>query len=149
MSEAIRDPNNRKAPKCRLYTLEARIGDTYDAMKAAGLQKYPDFHLGLTKFRELRPFYVKDATRETCMCIYHLRWKQYCDAMLKYRTTCRQMGISTCSCSFDGLNEKFLRQALVCQKASGDQKYDNVACVTNTCGSCKDCKRLTHVRTEG
>ena len=148
MSDAIRDPNNRKDPKHRLYSLEARIGDAYESMKAAGLRRFgPDFHLGMTKFRELRPFYVKDATRETCMCIYHLRWKQYCDALLKYRTTCRQMGVSTCSCNFDGLNEKFLRQAFVCPKVpgpSGVQKYDNVGCVTNTCDGCKDCKRLTH-----
>jgi hypothetical protein len=145
MSDAIRDPNNRKDPKKRLYTLEARIGDMYESMKAAGLRKFgADFHLGMTKFRELRPFYVKDATRETCMCIYHLRWQQYCDALLKYRTTCRQMKVSTCSCSFDGLNERFLRMALCCPKPSGEQKYDNVACVTNQCSECKDCKRLTH-----
>ena len=114
-------------------------------MKASGLKKFGDkFHLGLTKFRELRPFYVKDASRETCMCIYHLRWQQYCDALLKYRTTCRQMKVSTCSCSFEGINEKFMRQNFVCQKQSGDQKYDNVPCVTNQCSECKDCKRLTH-----
>jgi len=145
MSDAIRDPNNRNAPKQRLYSLETRIGDMYDAMKASGLKKFGDkFHLGLTKFRELRPFYVKDASRETCMCIYHLRWQQYCDALLKYRTTCRQMKVSTCSCSFEGINEKFMRQNFVCQKQSGDQKYDNVPCVTNQCSECKDCKRLTH-----
>ena len=58
MSDAIRDPNNRNAPKQRLYSLETRIGDMYDAMKASGLKKFGDkFHLGLTKFRELRPFY--------------------------------------------------------------------------------------------
>ena len=33
MSDAIRDPNNRKAPKQRLYSLETRIGDMYDAMQ--------------------------------------------------------------------------------------------------------------------
>jgi len=31
MCDAIRDPNNRKAPKQRLYTLETRIGDMYEA----------------------------------------------------------------------------------------------------------------------
>ena len=145
MSAAIRDPKDRKAPKQRLFTLEARIGDMYEAMKAAGKERFgADFHFGLTKFRELRPFFVKDATRETCMCIYHLRWTQYCDALLKYRHTCRQMGVSTCQCSFDGLNEKFLRQSFVCQKDTGTQKYDNVKCVTNQCEDCHNCKRLTH-----
>ena len=148
MSDAIRDPNNRKAEKHRLFTLETRIGDMYEAMKASGKRKFGDkFHLGLTKFRELRPFYVKDATRETCMCIYHLRWKQYCDALLKYRTTCRQMRVSTCSCSFDRMNDKSLRQAFVCEKAPGEggvRMHDNVACVTNQCPECKDCKRVTH-----
>ena len=47
----------------------------------------------MTKFRELRPFYVKEATRETCMCIYHLRWTEFSSALLKYRSTCRAQGI--------------------------------------------------------
>jgi hypothetical protein len=48
------------------------LGDVYEAMEA-GVLKWPDFHMSQTIFSELRPFYVKDPTRETCMCIYHMR----------------------------------------------------------------------------
>ena len=55
------------------------------------------FKLGETKFRELRPFYVKDATRETCMCIYHLRWSEFATGLLNYRHRLRKEKVSTCA----------------------------------------------------
>ena len=97
----------------------------------------------MTKFRELRPFYVKDATRETCMCIYHLRWTEMANALLKYRQTCRAQGVSTCSCNFQTINDKWLRKGLCCQRDDGSQTVDNTRCVTNSCADCKDAKRLT------
>jgi hypothetical protein len=39
MSSAIRNPDDRKAPKERLCSLEGRIGDMYESMKAAGIAK--------------------------------------------------------------------------------------------------------------
>ena len=119
MSDEIRDPNDRKAPKQRVVYLESRIGDMYLAMKRAGEQRFEAFKLGETKFRELRPFYVKDATRETCMCIYHLRWSEFATGLLNYRHRLRKEKVSTCSCNFNGLNDKGLRKQLVCERAEG------------------------------
>lgn len=71
MSAAIRNPNDRKAPKERLFSLEGRIGDMYESMKATGIARFGDkFHVGMTKFRELRPFYVKGRrARRACVSI--------------------------------------------------------------------------------
>jgi hypothetical protein len=100
MTDEIRDPDDRKAPKQRIVYLEARIQDMYDAMLKAGKAKFEGFHLGQTKFRELRPFYVKDVTRETCMCIYHLRWAEFSSGLLHYRHQLRKEKVSSCNCNF-------------------------------------------------
>ena len=67
--DEIRDPANRTSKETfRIAWLEARVGDVYEAMKKAGVAKWPDFHMSQTVFSELRPFYVKDATRERPAC---------------------------------------------------------------------------------
>ena len=104
--------------------------------------RFADFHMGRTQFRELRPFYVKDATRETCMCIYHLRWAEFSSSLLTYRNQLRKEKVSSCNCNFCGLNEKGLRKQLVCERAEG-ASHDREACVTNQCPDCKDAARLT------
>lgn len=84
-SDEIRDPHDRKSShRYRILWLEERIGVMYDAMLESGKQTFSEnvFHMGMTYFR---PFYVKDATRETCMCIYHLRWREFADGLLSYR----------------------------------------------------------------
>ena len=182
MTDEIRDPDDRKAPKQRIVYLESRIEDMYDAMLKAGKtrcvasaaqgvqgaccagrapllphphlkaataiayhrhprHRFSDFHLGRTKFRELRPFYVKDATRETCMCIYHLRWAEFSSGLLNYRNQLRKEKVSLCNCNFVGLNEKGLRKQLVCPRAEG-ASHDCEACVTNNCPDCKGARRL-------
>ena len=50
------------------------------------------------KFRQLRPWWVKDATTSTCNCVYHLRQHelrlQYRRAALKLHQNC------DCDCAF-------------------------------------------------
>lgn len=77
-ADEIRDPNDRKSSeRFRIYWLEERIHVMYGAMMRAGMEKFGDgvFHLSWPAFVVLRPFYVKNAKRETCMCVYHLRWR--------------------------------------------------------------------------
>ena len=63
-SAEIRNPQDRKAPKKRICYLEKGIGEMHTLMREAGLTKYGDkFSVGLTRLREMRPFYVKVAHR--------------------------------------------------------------------------------------
>ena len=88
-------------------------------MLAAGKKEFgPDFHLSMTYFSDLRPFYVKDATRDTCVCVYHMRWREFADGLRNYRHNMRTNGISTCKCKW-APNEKALRKQLVCLPADG------------------------------
>jgi hypothetical protein len=90
-SDEMRDPKDRKsAERWRIHWLEERIGVMYDAMLRDGKIVYgPKFHLSWPVFLDLRPFFVKDATRETCMCVYHLRWREMADGLLTYRRKLR------------------------------------------------------------
>jgi len=97
--DQIRDPANRTSKETfRIAWLEACVRDVYAAMKAAGEATWPDFHMSLTVFSGLRPFYVKDATRETCMCIYHMRWVELCLGGAAYRHKLREHQTAACSC---------------------------------------------------
>lgn len=71
----------------------------YETMLQRGKQIFgPDFHMSWPYFLDLRPYYVKDATRETCMCVYHLRFEEMADGLLSYRRTLRREKVSKCSC---------------------------------------------------
>jgi len=130
MADEIRDPHDRKSKeRFRILWLEARIGDMYEALKSHGLAIYGNsFHVSYTVFTSLRPFYVKDATRSTCMCVYHLRWREMADGLLTYRKTLKQTGVATCSCNAP-VNETWLRKQLICQREDVNKSYDNVKCV--------------------
>ena len=57
----------------RIFWLEERVNVMYEEMIRTGKLGFgSDFHYSWPAFLELRPFYVKDATRSTCMCVYHL-----------------------------------------------------------------------------
>lgn len=148
MSDEIRDPANRKSlARYRIFWLEERINVMYATMLRMGKALHGEtFTMGWKYFLSLRPFYVKDATRETCMCVYHLRWREFANGLLKYRKAVRHQKISNCSCTIP-INEKFLRQQLICQRIgqvdSGSQSLDNLPCILQTCQRCKDLSLLT------
>lgn len=73
-SDEVRDPHNRKSnQRYRVVWLEEKIETIYNTMVRMGKLLFGDtFHMSWTYFLDLRPFYVKDAQRDTCMCIYHL-----------------------------------------------------------------------------
>jgi len=115
--DQIRDPANRTSKETfRIIWLEARVGDVYEAMKAAGVLKWPDFHMSRTIFSELRLFYVKNPTRETCMCIYHMRWSELCSALTTYRHKLREQKITACVCHVPKNGDE-MRKALICPRA--------------------------------
>ena len=97
-SDEMRDPNNRKSQaRFRIIWLEDKVETMYDTMVRMGKLAHSGFHMSWPAFLELRPFYVKDARRDTCMCVYHLRWREFADSLLKYRHTLRDQKLSTCS----------------------------------------------------
>ena len=96
MSDEMRDPSDRKSKdRYRIFWLEEKVNVMYEAMKKAGKYAHGDsFHMSWPYFLSLRPFWVKDATRDTCMCIYHLRWREFANGLTEYRKSLRREQVS-------------------------------------------------------
>ncbi|KAL1507762.1 hypothetical protein AB1Y20_007372 [Prymnesium parvum] len=95
MSKVVRDPAQRKGGEThRIHWLEETIGLMHETMLKRGKQIFGgDFHMSWSFFLDLRPYYVKDATRETCMCVYHLRFEEMANGLLSYRRALRREGV--------------------------------------------------------
>ena len=118
--ETMRNPDDRsdKQPYRKFY-LQKGIHEGHTEMLRAGKAAFGDkFHLSHTYFSDLRPFYVKDASRDTCVCVYHMRWHEFADGIRNYRQNLRNHSISKCDCVWPP-NEKALRMQLICQRADG------------------------------
>lgn len=145
-ADEIRDPKDRKSPsRFRILWLEERVNLIYETMLRMGKSMFgSEFTMSWPYFLNLRPFYVKAATRETCMCVYHLRWREFSDGLLRYRNTLRQQKVATCSCSWP-TNEKLLRKQLVCERQPDSAfSLDNVKCILQQCLECAGAKKLTN-----
>lgn len=144
-SKVVRNPKDRskESQPHRIHWLEERVGLIYETMLKRGKQVFGEgFHMSWTFFLDLRPFYVKDATRETCLCIYHLRFEEMASSLISYRNTLKQHKIITCYCNMPA-NSSALRKQLVCPRLGSDsQTVDNLDCMLQKCEECKDLKRL-------
>lgn len=161
MSKSVRDPKNRRSTdRHRVHWLEESVGTIYETMVARGKRHFgAEFHMSWPFFLELRPYYVKDATRETCMCIYHLRFEEMATGLLQYRRALKQHKIVSCACVVPS-NARDLRKHLICPQsesaapqsdpaapAADDSSHfntlDNLECILQECDHCKDLKLLT------
>ena len=141
-SDEMRDPLDRKSDKrYRIVWLEARIGDMYEAMLKRGKEIFGAFFkFSWPSFLQLRPFHVKNATRETCMCVYHLRFREFANGLINYRQKLRTQKVSSCNCSWP-VNDKWLCRQLICPRTG--PKLDNLDCMMQRCPKCKDLNFLT------
>jgi len=47
-------------------------------------QKCQRFNMALGIFRACKPYNIKKGTRETCLCVYHLRWDLMIEGLRRY-----------------------------------------------------------------
>lgn len=148
-SKVVRNPNDRHSHEVhRIHWLEERVQVMYSTMLKRGAQVFGEkFHFSWPMFLALRPYFVKDSTRETCMCVYHMRFDEMATGLLKYRRTLKQQKISTCSCEIPK-NPRALRKLLVCPRGHDTNedeacsRLDQIDCVLQQCEQCKDLLRL-------
>lgn len=145
-SKVVRDPSDRKSVPHRIHWLEETIGVIYASMLKRGKQVFGEqFHMSWPYFLDLRPYYVKDATRETCMCVYHLRFDEMANGLLRYRRTLRRERVATCNCSIPQ-SSRDLRKQLVCAGDDGlDTMFhslDAVDCIMQKCEDCMELRKL-------
>ena len=92
--------------------------------------------------KKARPFFVKPAGREVCVCIYHLRFDIFVETIYNYVKRLRG-DLKQCSCQH--VNHKSpidFRRGHVCQRTTSE-RYDDVPCVVNKCEHCKDLRMFT------
>ena len=161
-----RNPKSRKDKyEYRIHWLEKKIEDVVRIINEKGKVAFPfgaaykddpsgdilrpEFGVSWKYVTALRPFQVKPARRELCLCRYHLQWEMIADAVYNLRKSLRDRKLvddSTCKCK----NHKdafALRRALTCAREDG-QKYDKPICANNLCRDCRDLGKLTSLMCE-
>ena len=148
----------------RVHWLEVRIGDIHDLILAEGKRKFnkpataavaatddspaiaaqPEviFKWSWWYTTKVKPFFVKPAGREVCVCVYHLRFDLFVEANYNYLKRLRS-DLKLCSCQYTNHKSPIdFRRAYTCQRVSSE-RFDEPACVQNTCTACKDLKLFT------
>ena len=155
MKDDIHNPKDRKdLTLYRVHWREDRITDLYAEVLTEGIAYFAEmesdvqFHLSETKFRDLKPFWVKKPGRETCLCRYHMGFAHYATSRHQFRVTLKSdPGVqSACSCP----NPKHwvdARRQLVCPRGE-DSKFDRPECVNSTCSQCDKLHNLTLCESE-
>lgn len=159
--DSIRNPNDKSDKKLyRVHWLEVRIADIHALILREGKRKFNqpalegvpatesspavmdpveavEFHFSWWYTKKVRPFFVKDGGREVCVCVYHLRWELFVEALYNYLKRLR-CDLKACSCEFTNYKSPVdFRRAHTCTRVSSE-RYDEVGCVHNKCASCKD-----------
>ena len=101
------------------------------------------FHLSSTRNSELRPFYVKDACIDSCLCIYHLKFMQVTLDFYNFRKALRQSKVCKCDTPLYR-NSADLWHALLCPREEGSKVYPR-QCVSNDCTDCCGAARLESI----
>ena len=100
----------------------------------------PDFHMSNAFILQHRPFWVKDPTRDVCLCRFHLEFDLLATGFTKLRRAV-SCDCSVCKACPPLSTGRQLRKALTCPRAEGAE-FDQPACVNGKCESCKECKLL-------
>ena len=138
----IRNPYTRKDKATYgLHFLTVLLKEEYKMMLVAARAHFNGlFYMSATINSTLRPFWVKNSTRETCLCIYHLKFMQAAEDLANFRQSLRASG--KCKCTTPLLRQSAdLWHTLLCPKKEGELCYQ-WECVNNRCEQCKNAKRL-------
>ena len=105
-----------------------------------------DFHMSATYVRKHRPFWVKDPTRDVCLCRYHLEFDLLANGLSKLRTAipCPD-DCATCKAASPLKTGLQLRAALTCPRLAADDRYDDRRCIMNNCHTCSNAQLLSNI----
>ena len=143
--DEVYDPKSRKQDRQhhRKRWLELPLIEFYSQVQERGKAEFgADFHMSSWFIRIHRPFWVKEATRDVCLCRYHLEFDLLAKGFRQLRNAvpcpidCP--ACKACPPLSTGLQ---LRAHLTCPRPEGE-KYDAAECVAGTCGRCSDLQLL-------
>ena len=105
--DSVRNPNDKSDKRVyRVHWLEVRMGDILEVVRKEGARKFNapavaavdatdtspavaakeavTFHFSWWYLQKTKPFFVKPAGREVCVCVYHLRFDLFVEALYNY-----------------------------------------------------------------
>ena len=150
--DTITDKHNRKdKTPHRIHFLESSVGMLYVRFNRDGAIQFktqiemnlmPQWHFSTASFRACRPFFVKSAKQDCCVCTYHLHFDFITNGIRKLRLGLREMmpAGDRCDCRIH-CNGHELRQALICARPEGEPFY-GVRCLQRACPSCPKISEL-------
>ena len=137
---SIRNPHNHsdKTPY-RIHYLDMRIGDMQKLIVERGKEKFGDkFHFSWWYCIKVRPFWVKEAGRDTSVCIYHMRFDLMVEALYVFTKKLRDSKV--CNCSFANVKDPAeFRRGLLCSYRG---PFAGPGCASGDCVSCAELQQL-------
>ena len=135
MRDELRNPKDRSDPQTyRVHFQEDRTVDLLDRVFEAGNREYGcDFKLSMKTFRKFKPFQVRKARDESCVCIHHLKWAKMIQSWYKERKKFK-LPDSQCKCDLK-LTPDEARRLLSCDKP--------LRCLSGVRGAGLGCRRGT------
>ena len=138
--DSLKHPKKRKDETMyRIRWQECLTSEVHDEIMLRGKERFgEDFHFSMWYVLKCRPFFVKPAGRDVCLCVYCLRFALQVEALHQHYKTCRAMG---CACTFalPPKNPYEFRSFFICQKDADSDQYPS-RCLQNSCPTCKDWK---------
>ena len=143
--DEVFDPKSRKEDRKhhRKRYLELPLGEFYCQVQERGKKEFGnDFHMSSWFIRKHRPFWVKETTRDVCLCRYHLEFDLLAKGFhqLRVAVPC-PLDCATCKAIPPLTTGLQLRAHLTCPRPEGDT-YDAPSCVFGNCGRCSDLQLL-------
>jgi len=93
------------------------------------------FHMSFGVFYRCKPFNMRKGSRETCLCVYHLRWDFLCEGLWRFYKAILGEDHERSSDLLKLLsNSSDLRKKLMCEQ-DGDG-FNKVECLKGTCSTC-------------
>ena len=158
-----RNPLNHSEHHRRRY-LDVQIKDVVRMVQEGGKAKfisgfkYSDgkerkegFHMDHKVISALRPYYVKDNTRDTCLCWRCEQWNRAAEALFHVRTRTKRVAApaqvageekkDTCGCANPKTGKKLMRHVMCVQQGPRDKAgrppLPARSCVNSSCDKCK------------
>jgi len=145
-SDKRKNPHTKKDPELKtIRFLEMSNQEMLELVNEKGAKKFgPTFKISSWSLRDLKPWWIKSAGREVCLCRYHLGWDLMVEALYNARKAIKDAakvaGQELCKC-VNKVSGSAMRRECCCPRHEG-KEWRERACINNTCGECSNGKKF-------
>ena len=135
-SDKRQNPHTKKDPELKTVRfLEMSNQEMLKLVNEKGTKKFgPTFKISSWSLRSLKPWWIKSAGREVCLCRYHLGWDLMVEALYNARKTIKDAakwaGQELCNC-VNKVSGSAMRRECCCPRPDGAD-WRARACIYNS-----------------